>query len=59
MARGYEESYRAFLAMPEREWLGLIVSLLRGGTLEWPDEQRAFEDASEKRFEDKEREGAR
>jgi hypothetical protein len=39
-----DAAYAAFMSMPEREWRGLVSSLLRGGVLQ-PTEQVGFERA--------------
>jgi hypothetical protein len=43
-----DDAYEAFMSMPQPEWLGLVASLLRGGTLT-PFEQEGFDRAVEDR----------
>ena len=38
------DAYDAFMGMPESEWSGLLISLIRGGVLT-PMEQRGFDRA--------------
>lgn len=40
-----DDAYTAFMSMPESEWLGLLASLIRGGTLT-PAEQEGFDRAA-------------
>jgi len=39
-----EDAYAAFMSMPQSEWLGLCMSLMRGGVLQ-PAEQIGFDRA--------------
>lgn len=41
-------AYKAFMKMPEKEWLGLVASLAGGGVLE-PEESKGFARASKER----------
>lgn len=43
-----DEAHRAFMSMPDSEWLGLLASLAGGGVLE-PEEQKGFERAEQER----------
>lgn len=43
-----DDAYNAFMSMPQKEWLGLLVSLATGGVLT-PAEQAGFERAERDR----------
>ena len=43
-----DDAYAAFMSMPQSEWLGLLMSLARGGVLQ-PEEQKGFERAEKDR----------
>lgn len=42
------DAYATFMDMPQSEWLGLCMSLMRGGRLQL-EEQRGFERALQER----------
>lgn len=43
-----DDAYQAFMSMPQKEWLGLLMSLAGGGCLT-PAEQQGFERAERDR----------